>query len=1107
MKTKNTHIAKTNLDKSYLIIKLFFIIFILFVNFNPNKLFGAVKEYYIECKQTEFDSIMTNYSQDIYINAKLTYNNQVWDNLQLRIRGDGTRAFPKKSLKLKFDAQPFDNGRYTLNFNSEYEDPSYIRSALSSRIFRDAGVPCYETDYAKLYINGKFIGLFNRVENVDEQFLNARGYSESGSLYKATGEGACLNTVDNILVYEKKTGSSTNYGDLVKFINDIDDASQNDYYNFAQKKLDYENMLKMIVINWLVLNGSTYYHNYYVYNNPDNNKWMMFPWDLDKTFGANSLTRKFDLSTEAYWPDNPFLEKGIWNPQVFADLKTKAFEISNTIYNKDYLYPIIDSLKDFIHETVIEDTCDRTDETKWLSAIDNDKFYINYRYQKLLLQLDSCPTAFRAFKMNPIVVGTPYFTWQTSKSNFGNQIKYKFYLSTDKYYAADKTTIIENIIDTNLTITTQLENNRVYYWKVEAIDGNFSIEGYENFNNFQYKSATLIPCDITNEYVMTKANSPYFVDCNINVHPSGSIIAQPGVEIIYNKGYQIYVNGFTRFIGTEADPIYVRGSNGVFANYNLLKNEFNTGECDFQFVNFTNVINYNYSNTVSFLNCRFVNNKQCPAIFVDTHESQFTFNNNYVKSNMSCEGVIAFLSVCQVENNYISGFYDDLEIIECTNSHIANNLIENSGDDGIDMNNCTDILIENNIIRDIRDKGITCGDKDGIGSTNITIRNNMISNCGGGGVNAKNGSSAYLINNTLYDNIYNLHANQPMVNSTPAHLTVVNCILSKPKDITIYHDAVSTVDVSYSLSDKELLAGEGNIFANPEFINVSNADFNIKSNSPCIDAGNPDTGTDADGTRKDIGCYPYNQTNYSIVINEINYNSSDVYKTDDWIELYNNSDIDVDISSWVFRDSDPSHKFIIPTNTILKKREYLILAQTLSSFKSVNPNVNNSIGDFDFGLSSQGEYIALIDKSGNIVDSLTYMSVLPWDPNANGTGATLQLISANLDNALPTSWNALFVLGTPGNANKTSSVEDMNCTEVKVFPNPTSKFIQIQNQEIADIIKIEIFNTDGKDMSSIAKIEYNGRNINLDVHNLNSGIYLIKYITNKQSYFAKFVKI
>lgn len=50
--------------------------------------------------------------------------------------------------------------------------------------------------------------------------------------------------------------------------------------------------------------------------------------------------------------------------------------------------------------------------------------------------------------------------------------------------------------------------------------------------------------------------------------------------------------------------------------------------------------------------------------------------------------------------------------------------------------------------------------------------------------------------------------------------------------------------------------GEGNLFADPLFVNPSKGDFRLRADSPCRDAGNPDPAwNDVDWTRNDMGAY------------------------------------------------------------------------------------------------------------------------------------------------------------------------------------------------------------------------------------------------------------
>ena len=58
--------------------------------------------------------------------------------------------------------------------------------------------------------------------------------------------------------------------------------------------------------------------------------------------------------------------------------------------------------------------------------------------------------------------------------------------------------------------------------------------------------------------------------------------------------------------------------------------------------------------------------------------------------------------------------------------------------------------------------------------------------------------------------------------------------------------------------------GSGNINADPMFNDFESDDFTLQSSSPCIDTGDPESGLDPDGTRADMGAYPYEQYQNSI---------------------------------------------------------------------------------------------------------------------------------------------------------------------------------------------------------------------------------------------------
>ncbi len=160
----------------------------------------------------------------------------------------------------------------------------------------------------------------------------------------------------------------------------------------------------------------------------------------------------------------------------------------------------------------------------------------------------------------------------------------------------------------------------------------------------------------------------------------------------------------------------------------------------------------------------------------------------------------------------------------------------------------------------------------------------------GGGINCARYSSPSLVNVTITENsafekgggIYCWFDSNP---------SLVNCILWNDSPQEIYfseHGDPNTITISYSDvqgGESEIITNnngtinwlEGNIDADPLFLDPANGDYHLAENSPCIDAGDPDSPLDPDGTIADMGAYYYQgeitliwpgDTDYSGIVNE-----------------------------------------------------------------------------------------------------------------------------------------------------------------------------------------------------------------------------------------------
>lgn len=171
----------------------------------------------------------------------------------------------------------------------------------------------------------------------------------------------------------------------------------------------------------------------------------------------------------------------------------------------------------------------------------------------------------------------------------------------------------------------------------------------------------------------------------------------------------------------------------------------------------------------------------------------------------------------------------------------------------------------------------------------------------------------------------------------------------------------------------------------------------------------------------------------TVVINEINYNSSDDFDPEDWIELHNPGETAINISGWAMKDDDNEHVFVIPEETIIEPGEYLVLAKNLDQFITNSPNINNVIGSFEFGLSGGGDQVRIYNTAGMLTDSVEYDDDAPWPIEPDGNGPTLELINASLDNSLVENWSASYEEhGTPGGIN--STYQDLSSIEISHLP-------------------------------------------------------------------------
>jgi len=113
------------------------------------------------------------------------------------------------------------------------------------------------------------------------------------------------------------------------------------------------------------------------------------------------------------------------------------------------------------------------------------------------------------------------------------------------------------------------------------------------------------------------------------------------------------------------------------------------------------------------------------------------------------------------------------------------------------------------------------------------------------------------INNTIFGNTATNGPGGIAVGN--AELIMNNCIIWGNSEAQVYISSTATAAISYC-DIQGGMAGIGNINQDPLFVNTAAGDFQLLETSPCIDAGDPASPPDPDGSRADMGAYYFDQS-------------------------------------------------------------------------------------------------------------------------------------------------------------------------------------------------------------------------------------------------------
>lgn len=327
---------------------------------------------------------------------------------RVEVKGSFTRRFVKKSLLITLKSGEWQGYR-AISLNSMASDPSMLREWLSWDMARAMGMTVPKSNYVRLFINDKFIGLFLLTEWISPEMYARAGLGNDGELFGASDANFCADLSEKSAdpankCWQKIVPKDGDFSDLQAMTKDLKSTPAIRFHQFMDKNFNTDSVIDWIALNGMVGNSDTYNKNYFLYRNKSDKKWTVTPWDYDLTFGRNwdpVLPFPHDTMNDNfvyyYSPDSGFPSefkvKTLENRVLMERLRKRlrhmlglgkhSLDPTFGWFTPQRMWSRIDTIEEEILRDAQNDPFAAGRDKKFKESVDALKYYILARYEYL----------------------------------------------------------------------------------------------------------------------------------------------------------------------------------------------------------------------------------------------------------------------------------------------------------------------------------------------------------------------------------------------------------------------------------------------------------------------------------------------------------------------------------------------------------------------------------------------------------------------------------------------------------------------------------------------------------------------------------------------------
>lgn len=377
---------------------------------------AVVQDIELEIDPVDLDKMIAALPTLISVPATFRWRDTVLTQVGVRYKGNSSSSPNqrfKRSFFVDFDAivprQKFE-GLRSVALDNGVQFGSLFSERLITDVLREIGVPASRANYARLDLNGQYIGLYVNVERINKSFLKLNFASDEGNLYKCDEGGPGANLAyqgDDPTAYEafeaKTNELSADGSDLVAFIRALDMTADADVAEMLATNFEVDAFLRMTAVFVLAGAFDQYTgfqaHNYYLYRDPTTLRFSYLPWDLDVGFADNAFGHVPVIDGwNAAYPlpvvPRPLLERMLQQSALLETYRRYAADYLERHFEPELLGARLDALYAQARPHLIDDPfphvrATNTEDTSYDDIVASLKAFMQRRYDRAKAELEN----------------------------------------------------------------------------------------------------------------------------------------------------------------------------------------------------------------------------------------------------------------------------------------------------------------------------------------------------------------------------------------------------------------------------------------------------------------------------------------------------------------------------------------------------------------------------------------------------------------------------------------------------------------------------------------------------------------------------------------------